>query len=240
MKNFFNTIKDSVSSRTWYQDILKGQKPVGFLYIFLLKGIVGIVLTTFLSLTFFSALPVIVKEIKARYPSELEVKIQKGVLTTNQENPYYLFDKQVVIDTDGSVASLDEYGVQAVVTEKSIITKKRNGAIEILPLNTFPNLTINQKNIDFVIDLATSFKWVVPVFLIIGIWGFGTLSVYFTSLVLALVVWLVLKIMKHETTYRNAYSVALYGRTIPIIFLLNFLPTLIILVVVTLLMFKKK
>jgi hypothetical protein len=240
MKNFFNTIKNSVSSRTWYQDILKGQKPVGFLYIFLLKGIVGIVLTTFLSLTFFSALPIIVKEIKSRYPSELEVKIHDGVLTSNQENPYYLFDKEVVIDTDGTIASLDEYGVQAVITEKSIITKKRNGTIEILPLNTFPNLTINQKNIDFVIDFTTAFKWVIPVLLIIGIWGLGTLSVYFTSLILALVVWFVLKMMKHETTYRNAYSIALYTRTIPILVLLNFLPSLLIVVVMTIIMYKKR
>lgn len=240
MKNFFNTIKNSVSSRAWYHEVIKGDTPVGFLYIFLLKGIVGIVLTTFLSLTFFSALPIIVKEIKSRYPSELEVKIHDGVLTSNQENPYYLFDKEVVIDTDGTMASLDEYGVQAVVTEKSIITKKRNGTIEILPLNTFPNLTINQKNIDFVIDFTTAFKWVIPVLLIIGIWGLGTLSVYFTSLILALVVWLVLKMMKHETTYRNAYSIALYTRTIPILVLLNFLPSLLIVVVMTIIMYKKR
>lgn len=229
-----------MSSRAWYHEVIKGDTPVGFLYIFLLKGIVGIVLTTFLSLTFFSALPIIVKEIKSRYPSELEVKIHNGVLTSNQENPYYLLDKEVVIDTDGTMASLDEYGVQAVITEKSIITKKRNGTIEILPLNTFPNLTINQKNIDFVIDFTTAFKWVIPVLLIIGIWGLGTLSVYFTSLILALAVWLVLKMMKHETTYRNAYSIALYTRTIPILVLLNFLPSLLIVVVMTIIMYKKR
>ncbi len=242
MKHFFHTIKNSVSSREWYHQIIKGEKPIGFLYIFLLKGIVGIVVTIFVSLTFFSAFPVVVKEIKSVYPKDLEIKIEKGILSTNQENPYYLFNKEVVIDTDAEadVATLKSYKVKALITGTDIISTKKNGAIEIIPIKSFPSVTVNQKNIDFVIDLAASFKWMVPIVLLIGTWLFGTLGVYVMTLIHALVVWGVLKLMGHTTSYRNAYSVALYGQTIPIVFLLNFVPTLIVLVVVTLLMFKKK
>mgnify|MGYP000042844590 FL=1 len=242
MKHFLHTIKDSVSNREWYHHIVKGEKPIGFLYIFLLKGIVGIVVTLFISMTFFSAFPVVVQQIKSAYPKGLEVKIEKGLLSTNQDNPYYLFNKEVVIDTtaNADVATLRAYKVKALITETDIISVKRNGSIEIIPVKSFPSVTINQKNIDFLIDLVSSFKWMVPIMLLIGTWLFGTLGVYLMSLVHALVVWGVLKLMGHRTSYRNAYSVALYGQTIPIVFLLNFAPTLIVLIVVTLLMFKKK
>lgn len=242
MKHFFHTIKNSVGSREWYHHVIKDEKPIGFLYIFLLKGIVSIVVTLFLSAAFFSAFPVVVKEIKSSYPKDLEIKIEKGRLSTNKDNPYFLFNKEVVIDTDANtdIATFRQYKVRALVTATDIISEKRNGAIEIIPVKSFPSVTINQKNIDFLIDLFASFKWMVPIFLLIGTWLFGTLGIYLATLVYALVVWGVLKLMGHTTSYRNAYSVALYGQTIPIVFLLNFVPTLIVLVVVTFLMFKKK
>lgn len=242
MKTFFRTVKSALSSHHFYLDILKGDKPIGFLYTFILQGFVALVITIFLSVGFFAGLPVLRTEAINAYPADLEFTLKGGQVSINQPSPYFLFEKAVVIDTTATadIETLESYKVDALVTKTAIISKRDTGKIEIMPLKDLPDFSVDKAKIISWVEKASAFAPLVPPILFFSMWLLTTVGIYISSLVYALIVWLVLYLLGHDTSYRNAYSVTLYTRTIPSVLKLPFLPSLLIVVIVTLIAYKKR
>lgn len=242
MKTFFRTVKSALSSRQFYLDILKGDKPVGFLYIFILQGFVALVVTIFLSVGFFAGLPALRTEAINAYPADLELTLKGGQVSINQPSPYFLFGKAVVIDTTATanIETLESYKAEALITKTAIISKRDTGKIEIMPLKEIPDFSVDKTKVISWAEKASAFAPLVPPVLFFSMWLFTTLGLYISSLIYALIVWLTLYLLGHDTSYRNAYSVTLYTRTVPSVLKLSFLPTLLIVVIITLIAYKKR
>lgn len=242
MKKFFQTFKNALSSKHFYAEVLKGEKPIGFLYVFILQGFVALVITVVFSAGFFAALPRLRTELIKAYPAELEFTIKKGEVSINQPTPYYLFEKTFVIDTSAKadIETLEKYKAKALITKTAAINKRNDGRVEITPLKEIPDFTLNQAKLVGWVEKLSKFAPLIPVFMFVATWIFATLGVYISSLVYALVVWLTLYLLGHQSGYKRAYSITLYAQTIPSALKLRFLPTLLIVVIVTLLAYKKR
>jgi hypothetical protein len=232
--NFFRKIRNSIYSPAFYSNI--PQKSLGsaigyFLLLSLFLTIIQSISPIWkFSTTGQTEIKKFVDQAKNFYPSGLEVKVQKGKVSTNVQEPYYISlpkdknrtaeDNQnlVVIDTKTpfSVEQYNQYETFAWITENSVITKSEN-KIQINDLSKTSNITINKT---FVMSLINKFspwlKLITPL-VIIGIL-IGIYITYAGRLIylffLALIVWLLAKLFKKPLTYGGSYKIGLHAVTL--------------------------
>jgi hypothetical protein len=124
-------------------------------------------------------------------------------------------ENAVVFDSKNTFSQkkYEEYKTAIWVTNDSIIAKKANGVIEVVPVPKNLELTVNR---GWVGSTLNQYSWIpifIPIlaflfFLIVG-YGFFLLK----CIGYACVAWFVMKINGKDRGYKKAYSVALYGVT---------------------------
>ncbi len=179
------------------------------------------------------------------FPEDLEIKINKGMVTTNVVEPYYitvspdtfkgtfLEDKNrtsdykrrlLAIDTKGRAEEFERYQAAALLTERSVVYYNDNN-IRIQPLRESDNIVVNKKG---VLDgfhnmvqkarLGTILRvgvFVLPVLLLLMMYA----GQWILLLWYALLVWFIIKI----------YFPALgYGRSIKYTAAVSFIPTIVV------------
>ena len=163
------------------------------------------------------------------YPSELELKIQDGKVSTNVQEPYYVSipsgidegeDSQylAVIDTKTpfSAAQFNAYNTLAWVTEDSVFVKG-DSQFRTIDLTEAENFTLNKSVVDsFAAKAAPWLKLVLPV-VVIGIFLVMLLSNMFmlvSMLFTALIIWLILRLLNKGLSYADSYKVGMYALTL--------------------------
>ena len=244
-KVFFYVWKKSFSEAKYYQDVLKAPFSFSLKYFLFFCFLLSIVTTIFLSTKIF--LPVnnflmrFPQVLIKAYPAELEIKVKKGVVTTNIPEPYFIpsdrfektfedFEKEVkglksdeienilVIDTNANVEDLKRYQTYALLTRNHLAFYNENGRIEIIQLEYVGNFTLNQQVVRGVVNRFLPFLRVISVFLIpfifIGTVLFFTTSQLVYLLFSAFVLFLGAKIISFPLSYAKAYQVDLHLTTI--------------------------
>lgn len=237
--NFFQKIKNSIYSPSFYSEI--SQKTLGsaFGYFFLLILLLMVIRSIQPIYTVITDTQPKIKEMvnsaKNFYPKELVVKIKDGKVTTNVEEPYFIpfpfgmgkeirnesslgkFYNLVVIDTQTSFSpsQFDKYESAAWLTKDAVYYKSSNRS-EFKSLSDVSDITINKALIDNLIDKVIPWlKFINPVFIVIIVIGFYI--AYISRLVylffLAFLIWLLTKILKKSFTYGQSYKIGLYAMT---------------------------
>lgn len=147
LQTFFYSFKRSLVDITYYRHVLRASLPFSVKYF-----VVFIYFLIFFQSLFFAGAtlllvpkaPEFVKQVKARvkaaYPTELKLQIQKGTLSTNVQNPYYIdipelqevddtekYKHSITIDTKASEKSYRKYQTFLLVTEKGIVYPESEG-----------------------------------------------------------------------------------------------------------------
>ena len=242
---FFYVWKNSFSSAPYYKDVLKDPFGFSLKYFLFFCLLVSILTTIFLSVKVLTPLndflirfPSVL--IKA-YPAELELKINKGIVTTNVPEPYFIpldrfektfeeMDKEVkgissdeinnilVIDTNAKVEDMKRFQTYALLTRNYLSYYKDDGRIEIVSLEKFGNFTLNQSIVRGVLDKFLPLLKFISIFLIpfifIGTFLFFTTSQLLYLLFSALVLFLGAKIISFPLSYLKAYQIDLHLTTI--------------------------
>ena len=243
---FLQNIKNSIYSPSYYQELLTKRFSYSLKYYLLLALLMAAVITGVLSFTFVPKAKVFIEtlgpKIVSGYPEELAITVDKGKVSTNVEEPYYIrmpeslksnddfdvngekmekFENLLVIDTKSnfSVEQFLSYKTFALLTENALVTAN-NEQISIQPIDS---------NVDFYLDktvlamyagkLQSFMKFVTPV-LIVGIFVGGFLlstSKLLYLLLGALIIWLIAKIKKMDIKYSKAYQLGLHLMTLGVI-----------------------
>ena len=244
-KTFFYVWKRSFSEASYYKDVLKAPFSFSLKYFLFFWFLLAIVTTIFLSTkifipvnNFLMRFPQVL--IKA-YPAELEIKVNKGVVTTNIPEPYFIpsarfektfeeFEKEVkglksdeienilVIDTNAKVEDLKRYQTYALLTRNHLAFYKENGRIEIVQLEDVGNFTLNQQVVRGVVNKFLPVLRVISIFLIPFIFVatvlFLTTSQLAYLLFSALVLFLGAKLISYPVNYQKSYQIDLHLATI--------------------------
>ena len=177
------------------------------------------------------------RNIIAYYPDELEVRIDKGEVSTNVSEPYYLAMPKImrehvatatdleylgVIDTHAQV-SLEQFKAYKAgfwISKEYIIADDGNGGIRISKFGPQMTYTINKSTVQGIMNTLQPFiKFVAPI-LVLVIFVAMLLSFVLNLLYLlfgALIVWLMGKLMKQNWTYGSSYRICLHATTLPLI-----------------------
>lgn len=236
--SFFSDIKNSVYSPKFYGEVLAKPFSFSFKYYFLFILLLSLITTVVLS---FSIAPKVVSFVDLAlnrgvdfYPSELEINIVDGKVSTNVQEPYFLrmpaelktselqgMENLIVIDTknDFSLARYASYKTAILLTETSIVYP-RDGAIAIQPLNEVSGLTINKLIVvSFVNKIKPFVRFIYPIMgLFIWIAQFFALAFKLVYLfVAALLIWLIAATKKIKLGYWKSYRLGLHLMTLGII-----------------------
>lgn len=242
--SFFNTLKDSIYSPSFYASVSSLSFWKGFRYLLLLFLILSIIQTIVTSLSLGNIQGELSKFMSTAinyYPAELELKIDKGQVSTNVEEPYYfpmpaeaegeseeqLPTNLVVIDTTTqfSTEQFNKYDTVVWIT-KDTVHYRDDYKIDSIPLNEVDNIIINRQIIEsYGKQIEPYLGYVKPILVtLIFILSFaGYEWNLFYLLLLALAIMLLLKILKWNLEYSSAYKIGMYAITLPLLlsFLIN-------------------
>lgn len=230
IKFFLQSVYQSAVKPDYYTEVIKAGLSSSVKYLSLL------VLTT----TFFSliiplmasawTLPEKISEIENAYPENLEVKLEKGQVSTNQSEPYYLVnntDGVIVIDTTGNLENLPDMKAGVLITRNKIITRDTNGIEErSYNLSSFEkSITVNR---ELVSSLLQKLKPLVfPIILLGGIllYPFIFSSVLLFDLIyiffINFIPFFLSRILNLGFSFKNLLKISIHAYTFP--FLLQFL-----------------
>lgn len=137
LKTFYNSFIKSISSPSYYKDIVKTPISFSLKYLFFLSYII---MFTYIAIfagymtTLLPKLPEFVSISKTRldtfYPTDLIITIKDGIVSTNKEEPVFLtipeataedFEHIITIDTQAQVEDYFDYKTFVLVTDDSVV-----------------------------------------------------------------------------------------------------------------------
>lgn len=236
--NFFNNILAAINSPAFYSTVPQNGFGKALKYFLLLA----------LCLTIITSVPIIinivgntqgevvkaVNETSNFYPDELEIKIDKGRVSTNVNEPYFIKiprslnsnnkeSNLLVIDTNTpfSASKFNEYKTAVWLTKDSVFYQGQNTSeIKAYDLSKIDNFTVNKDLINSLADkIKPWIKFVAPVLsiaILIGVYISYDFKLFYL-LFLALIILVLSKILKKDLSYWNAYKLGLYGMTLGLI-----------------------
>ncbi len=264
--SFLQNIKSSIYNPSFYREIAMGNEHKPFRYFFKLSFLLALIFAVVVS---FQVIPEIKKfineskqKIEENYPKDLEVKIEKGVATTNAVEPYFVkfpetpvdintempdVENILVIDTKTpfSLEKFKEHKTISLLTKDSIVSIDGDEKVTVTPLKTIPDFTVNYANITKWLSDTDKLNKIIafafPILILLGVfiaYVFKLIYLFFG----ALLVYIVAKIKKINLSYRKSYHVALYAVTLPTLLsavafftglkMFTFLPSILLIIAV--------
>lgn len=230
--NFLNKIKSSIYDKDFYQKAVAGENTHPFKYFF--KLILGLAFVFAVAVAFSGARNIQSFLEKGRvgilenYPKDLEVKIEKGIATTNAIEPYFIkipegtkgqgdenLENILVIDTkyEFDLETYEGYKTLGLLTRNALIAKDNNGKISVIPLRDVPDYTLNYDAVNMwltkIEPFINSLPYLVPILAFVGVFiakMFLLVYMFFA----AFLVWIIGKIKKLDISYKTSYHLALH------------------------------
>lgn len=234
--SFFKTIKSSVYDPEFYSKIRDKSLSSILKYFFLLILLLAVLNTLILSYELTVKIPgevknFIVQTINA-FPSDLEVEIDKGQVTTNTGEPFFIpfphFEQDLnsqdlnnilVIDTKTAFSStqFNQYKTLFWLTKDSLFYQNREFDTRSIDLSKVDNVKIDR---NFIQNLITKiYPWlniIGPILIfavLLGLFiGFSFKLIYF--LILAVLIFFLSSIFKWGLNYTTSYKTAIYASTL--------------------------
>lgn len=161
IKTFINSFVKSLSSTSYYKDILNANPSFSLKYFFVLMGLITIVtsgvnaglqvpkLRGFIQDT--------TNDLVNKYPGDLIVKIENGTLTTNQTEPLIVpmdadvkqdpnlnFTNLLVLDQNGTVEDIKKYDTMILINGKNILVQDATDKLQTHPISNFGNMEVTK------------------------------------------------------------------------------------------------
>ncbi len=232
---FFQIIKNSIYSPSFYSQISQKSfgKSIGYflLLVLILTAIKSFTLIGPLIFELPNQLQTIIKETVNCYPKDLEIKISKGQVTTNIQEPYFVESCEIeqetnlillVIDTKTpySPAQFDKYEARLWLTNDSIFVKRNNYETRSYNLSKIKDFKLNKDSVESFSNMVSPWlKFVGPAVMFVAFIGiylsFNIRLIYL--LFLAAVLWLLSKLFKKTLSYGQSYKLGLYAITLGLI-----------------------
>jgi hypothetical protein len=243
MKTLFEHIQNSIFNPLYYRELLSKRFSFSFKYYWALGVLFSLLLTCLTSLAIIPKLNSVLysapEAVLHYYPDELVLTAEKGFITTNVSEPYFLpipaiireevgsqmqFDHAVVIDTKNpfSLAQLAKYRSMVWIGNDFLAYYDDPNSSNVTTKYLDPKMSfvLNEDKVKFGLEsIEPYFKFVAPALVLIFLLGyllmFGAYLLYL--LIGALFILLVAKFLKVSMDYGQAYRVGLHAMTAPIL-----------------------
>jgi hypothetical protein len=242
---FLYSFKQTFTSPTYYADIIQARFSFSLKFYFTYFLLYTLVATTIVSLRIFlpfgSFLETVPGNINRMYPSELEITIEDGVLSTNVVEPYFIpmtvfnpliesFDEHVlgetagpqnvvVIDTGAYLEAYEGYDTFALITDTDIIYTNDDGNREVVSLKDIDSLTVNKSAVSKILTVVEPYmQTIVPILIV---FFFVFMSIVFPAFGLLYILWIGLlvfvsaKLWNVPVGYSKSYQMGLHLVVIP-------------------------
>jgi len=251
LKTFFYSFTRSLFEPKYYKDVAKAKFWFSFKYLLCLLFILVFIKSFSLGGQYLKNRPYVQPGINKLlayaenfYPKDLGLKINKGQLSTNVEEPY-IFDLEknewqtdqrhlLIIDTKGSIENYPNYNTYVLATKNAVVypSKSTNNRIGETSVFYFRDLkqdfTLNKKVYDNFLNIVRPYTYrilffvdyIVLAFLFLFL-IFGSLfwagGVMFGLVFLTLFIWIVDLIFKKQHNYGSLYKMGMHAITWPIL-----------------------
>ncbi len=233
--NLLSSIKNSIYNPTYYHELLKKPLSYSLKYYFSLITIISAIFTIF---SIFSFIPQtklsiehFLEDANKYYPEELEIKIKRGELSTNVQEPYFIetptelnsddySSKNIVaIDTknEPSVELLKSYDTTILITKNAVMFSKNDGDATIKSLQEMPNFVLNKAvftsysaKIESLMKFFYPISIIVVFFINIVLLSFRLIYLFLASLLILLFV----RLKKVDITYTKSYQIGIHAMTL--------------------------
>ena len=174
IKTFFRTFVRSITSFSYYQDVIKSPLSFSYKYFFFFCFVVVTTATSILGVFIAREVPPFLARVehygRNLFPADLLIEIKNGKLRINRPEPFVipvpvelLVDQPVAIsdqkqlrafvyDQKAEVTTFDEYNSMIVANSQVLMIKDQNSGIRVLPIKDFQNVTIDKPMIDAGLD----------------------------------------------------------------------------------------
>lgn len=232
--NFFRKIANSIYGEEFYLGVKNESKWSVFGYYFGLSAILSVAIAFVLGAQtsiFFSGENL--KKFISFYPSELEVKIKSGSISTNVPEPYSIretsrtssgqkYTNLLVIDTksDFSISKFKDYDTMFLLGKNYLVASRSGGKFEVNDLSKVPDFTLNQQKLySWISVVDDNHLWIsIALFFLFFIGIMLSFSMWLVSvLILALLVKWLLKSKGLIYTYKESFKVSIYATTLPLL-----------------------
>ncbi|KKP66526.1 MAG: hypothetical protein UR68_C0012G0012 [Candidatus Roizmanbacteria bacterium GW2011_GWA2_35_19] len=233
---------------TYYNDIVKAKFSFSLKYLWFLVFLTLVVKSFGYGASYIKNRPYIkpgvdkfVTDVSKFYPSELELRIRQGELSTNVKEPY-IFDLErkipsdkhlIIIDTKGLIDNYPSYNTYVLATRKAMIypSKSQSNRTEtsIFYFKDIKNsLTFNRNSFDRIINMAKPYSLkatfysdiFIALAIVIGpifLSTFTLFGIIFGLLFLNFIVWIFNLLIKKKFNYSTLYRLSMHGISMPII-----------------------
>lgn len=235
---FLKTIQNSIYSPEFYKEVPKKSFGQSIKYFFLLILLLTVLGAATLFQDLFIKAPQeaqsFIQDTINCYPSDLEIKISKGAVSTNKEEPFFITACSSTFKTEGeenfnfavidtktpfSQSKFEEYKSFVWVTKDSVVMKDQNAA-RLYSLTNVENFSLTKSSINTLYNQFSPYlKWIGPILLIfvfIGLFIFHIFRLIQFSITAALI-WLLGKIFGQQLGYGTAYKLSLFACTLGLI-----------------------
>jgi hypothetical protein len=252
LKTFFYSFKKSLFDLKYYGVVSKASFSFSLKYLLFLVLIFFVIKTIGLAGAYIYNRPQITPQVNRMlgyaqdfYPEELELKVEKGQLSTNVKEPYIVeLDKNLrmgekkhflTIDTQGTIEDYPYYNTYILATRNAVVYPSKSNNSEVSQTSVFyfrdmkNGFTFDRSEYDFLIDNIRPYAsravffvdWFVSFgllfFLVFGSL-FWTTAIMVGLLALTFVVWIVSLLLKKPYNYGDLYKMGMHAVTWPIIF----------------------
>lgn len=235
MKTIFETFKKSLHNPEFYRaaadtnigDILRYYTKAIFALALFATAMFAVILVPHGVRFVRDIAPSLVRE---QYPAELTIHIEKGVASTNVDEPYVVAGKNgtrdvlreggienlLVIDTtqDFNIKTFEDHKTLVLLTKSQIITRSNAGRATIQDLHSVSDATIDQATLlGWVEKIRMALVYIVPmgIFATLIILFFGYVVYLIPLFLFALIPFFLAKIRKMPLTYSGAYKMSIYA-----------------------------
>lgn len=253
LKTWVYVFKRSLTDPSYYKELEKTKFSFSLKYLYLLLVFIFFVHSVRFAIEVFNVLPTLPAKIsnfqngmRKDYPEGLEIKIDKGELSTNAKEPLYInftntakaLDLKpdgtnfVTIDTSAQVEDYFTYKTLVLVTKKYIVAPDKENSYKLYPLSSGEEnegpISINKTLYLGLLDKADPYLSAIPnaikLMAILGVTifpfvagGFSLWGKLIYLLVMTLFVLLMAKLMKKKYKYSTLFRLGMHGLTQPIL-----------------------
>jgi len=241
LKAFIYVFKSSISSFSYYKDILDTNFSFSIKYLAVLSLIATSIVTANIYITELPALNNFITQQKSEviktYPDELEITLKDKNWSINQTEPYAiktpeslkttdtpLPENLVVFNRNGTINDFENAKTLVLVNSTNLLIKSDN-KLEVQPLEAtlkdIPEGTLN-KNLftNLINEFSKVTKYLAPFFLIVTaifvfVYFFAFRLVYLIFVAMSL--WVVNMFVKPDIEFKHLYRIGLHAMTVPLI-----------------------
>ncbi len=238
MKEFIEHIQKSIYAPEYYRNILTRPASYAWKYYASLAMLLAVFMTITTTLPllpkiqgFLKTLP---ETVMAVYPLDLVINIEKGVVSTNGVEPYYIDFPALHVEQASSsllhLATIDttsevsmeqflSYHSVFLLSQKSVVALDADEKLQIMSLGELTTVIDAPHVRSFLNSLQSYLVLVAPITVIVIFVGMCISFMAMLAYLLfdALLIYLMGKLLKEKWSYRDAYHLSLHAVTLPLL-----------------------